>query len=79
MLDFASLEAVKHLAAPNNLGVSRQVESVAVSGPMKGRSQSLAITAGAQPWDLSNYLYVVADVHNGGAQEITIICRAEDT
>jgi hypothetical protein len=78
MLDFASSEAVKHLATPPNFIVNRHAESVEVSGPMKRRSQSLAITSGAQPWDLSNYLYLVADVHNGGTQAVTIICRAED-
>ena len=45
---------------------------------MNGKSQILVITSGAQPWDLSNYLYLVADVQNGGTQEVTIICRVED-
>ncbi len=78
MLDFASAEALKHLAAPPNFMVNRHDESIEVSGPLQGRSQSLGITSGAQPWDLSNYLYLVADVHNGGTHEVTIICRAED-
>ena len=78
LLNFAAAEAVKHLAAPKELLVKRRAEAVEISGPFNGKSQSLAITAGAQPWDLSNYLYLVADVHNAGAQLVTIICRAED-
>jgi len=78
MLDFAATEAQQHLIAPPNFAVNRHADSIEVSGPLKGRSQSLGITSGAQPWDLSNYLYLAADVHNGGAQEVTIICRAED-
>ena len=78
LLDFASPEALKHLTAPPNFRVNPRDESVEVSGPMKGRSQSMAILSGAQPWDLANYLYLVADVHNGGTQAVTFICRAED-
>jgi len=78
MLDFASAEALKHLAVPPNFTVFRHADAVEVSGPLQGRSQNLGITSGMQPWDLSNYLYLAADVHNGGTQEVTIICRAED-
>ena len=78
MLDLASPEALKHLAAPPHFTVIRHDDSIEVSGPLKGASQSLGITSGAQPWNLSNYLYLAADVHNGGAREVTIICRAED-
>ena len=78
LLDFASAESLKHLHAPKDLTVNRHNESVEVSGPMHGGSQSLAITSGAQPWDFSNFLYLVADIHNGGTKEATIICRAED-
>ena len=78
MLNFASAEALKHLATPKDFTVAQHAESVEVGGPVSGRSQSLGITAGTQPWDLSNYLYLAADVHNGGTEEVTIICRAED-
>ncbi|MEI6076464.1 MAG: hypothetical protein WCS94_12855 [Verrucomicrobiota bacterium] len=78
MMDFASTEALQHLVTPKEFRVNHRDECAEVSGPMAGRSQSLAITSGAQPWDLSHYLYLVADVHNGGTQAITIICRAED-
>ena len=78
MLNFDSDEALKHLTVPKDFTATIQAASAAVSGPMKGKSQSLAITSGAQPWDISNYLYLVADVHNGGPQGVTIICRAED-
>ena len=78
MLNFASAEALKHLATPKDFTVTQHAESVEVGGPASGRSQSLGITAGTQPWDLSNYLYLAADVHNGGTEEVTIICRAED-
>ncbi len=78
MLDFSSAEAREHLSIPEDFTLNCQGKSVAVLGPMDGKSQSLAIMAGAQPWDLSNYLYLAADVHNGGTQDMTIICRAED-
>jgi len=78
MLDFASAEALKHLTAPKDFIVNRHAESVGITGAMKGRSQSLTITSGTQPWDLATYLYLVADIHNCGTQEVTIICRAED-
>lgn len=78
MLDFSSEESLKHLAVPEDFTLSRQGECVVISGPMNGKSQTLAITSGSQPWNLSNHLYLVADVHNGGAQPVTIICRAED-
>jgi len=78
MLDFASAEALKHLNTPKYFTVSRHDECAEVSGPMNEGSQSLSITSGAKPWDLSNYLYLVADVHNGGTQAVTIICRTED-
>ena len=78
MLDFSSAEAVRHLTPPKDFTADRKAESVAVSGTMKSRSQILAITSEAQPWNLSNYLYVVADVRNDGKQEVTIVCRAED-
>ena len=79
MLNFDSDEALKHLATPKDFAKTFRAESVAVSGPMKGKSQTLAITSGPQPWNLSNHLYLVADVHNGGTHEVTIICRAEDS
>ena len=78
LLNFNSADALKHVNAPKNFTVSRHGESIEVRGPMGGRSQSLGITSEAQPWDLANYLYLVADVHNGGTQAVTIICRAED-
>jgi hypothetical protein len=78
MLDFASAGAQQHLYAPKDLTVNHRDECLEVSGPLHGGSQSLGITAGAQPWNLSHYLYVVADVHNGGTAAVTIICRAED-
>jgi len=78
LLNFAAAEAVKHLAAPKELLVKRRAEAVEISGPFNGKSQSLAITAGAQPWDLSNYLYLVADVHNAGAQLVIAAARAGD-
>jgi len=78
LLDFASAEAPKYLTAPKAFTVNRREQSVVVSGSMSGRSQSLGITSSAQPWNLSNYLYLVADVHNGGTEAVTIICRAED-
>ena len=78
LLNFSSTEALEHLAAPKDFTLNHRDASVEVIGPLKGRSQSLAITSEVQPWDLSHYLYLVADVHNGGAQAVTIICRAED-
>jgi hypothetical protein len=78
MLNFASAEALKQLMTPKDFTVNRKAEAVEVSGAMKGRSQVLAITSEAQPWNLSNYLYLVADVRNGGKQGVTIVCRAED-
>ena len=78
LLSFTSAEALKYVARPKDFIVNRSGESVAVSGPMNGHSQTLAITSVAKPWDLSNYLYLVTDVHNGGTHEVTIICRAED-
>ena len=78
MLDFASAEALKHLSAPKIFTVNHQTEFVEISGAMNGRSQVMAITSGLQPWNLSNYLYLVVDVRNGGNKEVTIICRAED-
>ncbi len=78
ILNFASAEAIKHLAAPKAFNLDRSAESVVISGPLIGRSQTLAITSGAQPWNLSNYLYLAADVHNGSSQEVTIVCRVED-
>jgi hypothetical protein len=78
LMNFSSAEALKHLALPKSFTANRHGESVSISGLISGRSQSLAITSGEQPWNLSNYLYLVADVHNGGPQAVTIICRAED-
>ena len=78
MLDFASPEALNHLSVPKSFTVNQHNDSVEIGGLMNGRSQSLAITSGVKPWDISKYLYLVADVYNGGKQEVTIICRAED-
>jgi len=78
MLDFTSPEAQKHLYTPKELSVNRRDGSVEISGPLHGGSQVLAITSGTLPWNLSDYLYLVADVHNGGTQAATLICRAED-
>ena len=78
MLNFAAAEALKHMAVPKDFTANHRGESIFVTGPMSGRSQSLAIASGGHAWNLSNYLYVVADVHNGGQQAVTIICRAED-
>ena len=78
MVKFSSAEALKRLRTPTDFTLNRKAESVLVSGPMQGRSQVLAITSDAQPWNLSNYLYLVADVGNRGSKAVTIICRAED-
>lgn len=78
LLDFGGGDALKHLSVPKSFVVRRLAESVAISGPIAGGAQSLTITSGAQPWNVSNYLYLVADVHNSSAQNVTIICRAED-
>ena len=78
MLNFSSAEALKHLTTPKDFTVNRKAEFVEVDGMMKGRSQVLAITSEAHPWNLSNYLYLVADVRNCGRQDVTIVCRAED-
>ena len=63
---------------PKDFSVTQHGESIEVSGLMKSRSQTLGITSGKKLWDLSSHLYFVADVHNGGTQELTIICRVED-
>ncbi len=78
MLNFGSSAAANHLSAPNNLTVNRLDESVEITGSMAGKSQRLVIACGPEPWDLSKYLYLAADVHNGGTQSLTIISRAED-
>ncbi len=78
LLNFGSAEALNHLTAPAGFAKTHREESVEISGPMKGVNQSLAISSGKQPWDLSKYLYLVADVHNSGQKDVTIICRAED-
>ena len=78
LLNFASAEALRHLATPPDFTVNHHDATAEISGVMKGRSQSLAITSGTQPWDVSRYLYLVADVHNRGPRTVTIICRAED-
>ena len=78
LLDFATAGAPKQLIAPKDFTVKPQSESVAVTGPMKGSRQNLIVTSGPKPWDLSDYLYLVADLHNGGRHAVTVICRAED-
>ncbi len=78
MLDFGGNEGLKHLFAPKGCTIINHGDAAEVTGPMRGGSQSLTITAGVQPWNLSNYLYLVVDVHNRGRQTVTIICRAED-
>jgi len=78
MLDFAAADAQNSLTFPKDFSANRRDDSIVVSGLLKGGSQSLSITSGTQPWNLSHYLYLVADVHNAGTQAVTIICRAED-
>ena len=78
ILRFDTDAARKQVTAPAELSVTRTGEGVAISGAMKHGSQYFAVTAGAQPWDFSDYLYLVADIHNGGTQPVTVICRAED-
>ena len=78
ILRFDSEAARQQVAAPSGFTVTRIGESVAISGPLKPRGQFFAVTSGAKHWDLSNYLYLAADIHNGGTQPVTVICRAED-
>lgn len=78
LLNLADAEAQSHLTVPKDFAVSQLAEAVAVRGPMKGRSQSIGITSGTNLWNLVNYLYLVADVRNAGAEIVTIICRVED-
>ncbi len=74
----ASSEALERISASSELRVGGRPQAFEISGPTKGKSQSLTITSGTMPWDLSRYLYLVADVHNAGAQEVTIVTRVED-
>ena len=78
ILRFDSDAARKQVTAPAELSVTRTGDAVAISGAFKHGSQYFALTSGAQPWDFSDYLYLAADVHNGGTQPVTVICRAED-
>ena len=78
MLDFAADQARQRLTVPKDFSVTRAGGSVAVSGLMRRGSQNFTISSGGNPWDLSDYLYLAADLCNGSGEAVTIICRAED-
>lgn len=71
-------DALKQISVSSALRMNGRPQAVEISGVPKGKAQNFTITSGAQPWDLSRYLYLVADVHNAGAQEVTLIARVED-
>jgi len=68
----------KQLLVSKGLSVCLAKRSVEIRGPANGKAQSLTVTSGGKPWDLSRYLYLVADIHNAGSQEVTIVSRVED-
>ena len=74
----ASTAALKQLSVSSALRVNSGQHAVEIRGPTKGTSQYFTLTSGAEPWDLSRFLYVVADVHNAGTRDLTIVTRVED-
>jgi hypothetical protein len=70
--------SLKRLSISSELRVSASPQVVEIHGRSQGKTQSFTITSGAKPWDLSRYLYLLADIHNSGTHDLTIITRVED-